>query len=183
MNKLIIGASLVLLAVLSIATGCEEKYKYIDYSKYEKEEKEILKEFYESAKWDSIKDLSTLYIDDRDSTGLMYLERVKGTGDSVMVGKQVGIRYTYYLLTFDKNENPAIIYGDSNNNSEGPLVFTVGETFEEYYQGGVFRGFDLGVMKMCNNGKSTFIMPSPLNVRQNYTTIIADVELVFTQLD
>lgn len=183
MNKLIIRTSLVLLAVLFIATGCEEKYKYIDYSKFEKEEKAILKEFYESSKWDSIKDLSTHYIDDRDSTGLMYLERVKGTGDSVLMGKRVGIRYTYYLLTYDKNEELAIIYRDSNNDFEGPLVFTVGETFGENYQGGVFRGFDLGVMKMCNYGKSTFILPSPLSIPQNYTTVIADIELVFVQLD
>ncbi len=180
MNRIIIRASLVLLIVLSIFTGCEETYKPIDYKKMEADEMELLAKFYETsgASWDSLLALSINTIDNRKTTGLMYLERVKGDGDSVLIGKQVGIRYSFYALFYNKEKVPTLYFMYSNKDEKSPLVFTVGSASDE-----VFRGVDLGVQKMRDKGKSTFIMPSSISTQREYYTVIADVELVFVQFD
>ncbi len=180
MNKIIIRAPFVLLIVLSIFTGCEDSYKPIDYKKMEADEMELLTEFYETsgAAWDSLLNLSIKTIDDRDSTGLMYLERVKGTGDSALIGKQVGIRYSYYGLAYNKDHKPTLYLMETNNDSNSPLVFIVGSAPEQ-----IFNGVDLGVQKMRDKGKSTFIMHSSISTGRNYLTVVADVELVFVEFD
>lgn len=181
MNKIIIRAPFVLLIVLSISVGCEESYKPIDYKKMEAEETAILDEFYNTsgAAWDSMLIAANNdTIDDRTTTGLMYLERVKGTGDSVLIGKQVGVRYSFYGLLLNDDDEPTLYLMESNHNSEAPLKFTVGSAPDD-----VFRGVDLGVRKMRNKGESTFIMPSSISTGRSYLTVIADVELVFVQLD
>lgn len=180
MNRLTAKALTILLMLLFVMAACDDRYKGVDYQKMAAEEKEILDAFYETstAAWDSLKALSIDTIDKRDITGLMYLERVKGTGDSILIGKQVGVRFAYYALAFDNNNEPRLYPMYSNYDSEAPLTFVVGSPSNE-----VFTGVDLGVRYMRNLGKSTFIMPSSISSKTQYYTVVADVEVVFVEFD
>lgn len=172
--KNIIFAGLLLFAIV----GCEDKYKPVDYKKMEAAEKELLDEFYESAVWDSLLSLAIDTIDERSKSGLLYLELEKGSGDSIFIGQQVGIRYTFYGILYDSNDNPNIYYVEDNKDDEEPLTYTVGAPPTSIY-----AGVDFGVRKMRNRGKSILIMPSSISTNRNYITIVAEIDVDFVELD
>ncbi|MGQ1946598.1 hypothetical protein ACT3CD_05805 [Geofilum sp. OHC36d9] len=169
----------LLLSILAISVACEDNsYNSINYEEMEAEELAILGEFYDNSDaWDSLLTISTDTIDKRSSSGLMYLERVKGTGDSVLVGKQVGVRFSSYVLDRDSLGKPALFLYESNTNSPAPHTFVVGSG-DAYY-----TGLEEGVSYMKNFGKSTLILPSTISTGRSYLTMVVDVEVVFVELD
>lgn len=164
--------------LLVVIVGCEEKYKPVNYKKMEESENALLAKFYEGEVWDSLYTLAVDTIDERSKNGLMYLEIEKGSGDSISLGQQVGIRYTYYGILYDLEDVPNIYYIEDNKFDEEPYTYTVGTVPTTLY-----TGVDLGVRKMRNHGKSILIMPSAISTNNNYITIVAEIDVEFIELD
>lgn len=103
------------------------------------------------------------------SSGLYYIETLKGAGVIPQIGSLVRINYKCMLL------DGTII--DTNKTDE-PLVFYVG-------YGQVIAGLDEGIKYMSSGGKATMIMPSDLAYGKTgkgkipaYTPLIFEIELL-----
>ncbi|MCK9423175.1 MAG: FKBP-type peptidyl-prolyl cis-trans isomerase [Bacteroidales bacterium] len=104
------------------------------------------------------------------ASGLIYVEKVKGTGAKAMAGKKVKVHYTGTLLNGTKF--------DSSRDRNEPFEFTLG-------QGQVIQGWDEGVAMMNVGGKATLIVPSSIGYKDRdmgtippYSTLVFDVELL-----
>ena len=104
------------------------------------------------------------------ATGLIYVEKVKGTGAKAAAGKKVKVHYTGTLLNGTKF--------DSSRDRNEPFEFTLG-------QGQVIKGWDEGIAMMNVGGKATFIIPSSIAYGERdmgqippYSTLVFDVELM-----
>jgi FKBP-type peptidyl-prolyl cis-trans isomerase FkpA len=110
-------------------------------------------------------------------TGLYFIDKVKGTGDSVKVNDKV---YVYYRTWFidstllDQNIDSLGRYYD-------PLSFTVVPTG---VSASVIKGLNEGVQYMQKGGIATLIIPSELAYEQNtssgvpmFSTLIMEVRL------
>jgi FKBP-type peptidyl-prolyl cis-trans isomerase len=103
--------------------------------------------------------------------GLIYVETLKGTGDSPLDGKKVKVHYTGKLLD-------GTMFDTSLDDNQ-PLEFAVGRR-------AVIEGWDAGIPLMKAGGKATLIIPSKLgykergsgNVIPPNATLVFDVELV-----
>ncbi|MDO9255163.1 MAG: FKBP-type peptidyl-prolyl cis-trans isomerase [Bacteroidales bacterium] len=107
------------------------------------------------------------------SSGLYYIERVKGIGPKASTGKKVKVHYTGKLL------NGKIFDSSLDRKPSTPFEFTLG-------QGQVIPGWDEGISMMSAGGKATLILPSKLAYGERgagndipaYTPLIFDVELI-----
>lgn len=104
------------------------------------------------------------------SSGLYYIEKVKGTGPQAAPNKKVAVHYTGTLLNGKKF--------DSSYDRGKPLEFTLGT-------GRVIKGWEEGIAMMKKGGKCTLIIPSSLGYGDQdmnnipaYSTLVFDVELV-----
>jgi FKBP-type peptidyl-prolyl cis-trans isomerase len=128
-------------------------------SKYEKNEKDQISSY--------LKENSNLNFVKQPS-GLYYLEVVEGTGISPVAGDSAYVNYTGKFLDgkiFDSNVTQGKLYG-----------FIVGQNI---------IGFDEGVTKMKEGGKSKLLIPSSLGYGTygtysipGYTPLVFDIELV-----
>jgi FKBP-type peptidyl-prolyl cis-trans isomerase len=107
------------------------------------------------------------------TSGLYFIEKVKGTGPQAVAGKKVSMHYTGTLLDGKKF--------DSSLDRGKPFEFTLG-------QGQVIKGWDEGVAMMKKGGKATFIIPSSIGYGERemgqitpYSTLVFDVELIDVQ--
>ncbi len=177
MNRLFKNILLVFSFALLIVS-CNDKNKGPNYAEMEAMENKLLEEFYDNSQaWDSLRTMAKdTIIDDRETTGLHYLEIIKGTGDSIILGQQVGIRYTYYVILYDLDDVPRLYFYDDNKNDEAPYTYTVGSPPQD-----LFVGVDLGVRKMRNHGKSIMILPSRISTDRQYYTVIAEVDVDFIE--
>lgn len=121
-------------------------------------------------------DLMKKYLADKKITakptasGLIYQEKVKGTGAKAAAGKKVKVHYTGTLLNGTKF--------DSSRDRNEPFEFTLG-------QGQVIKGWDEGIALMNVGGKATLIIPSAIGYGDRdmgtippYSTLVFDVELL-----
>jgi len=121
-------------------------------------------------------DLMKKYLADKKITakptasGLIYQEKVKGTGARAVAGKKVKVHYTGTLLNGTKF--------DSSRDRNEPFEFTLG-------QGQVIKGWDEGIALMNVGGKATLIIPSAIGYGDRdmgtippYSTLVFDVELL-----
>jgi len=121
-------------------------------------------------------DLMKKYLADKKITakptasGLIYQEKVKGTGARAIAGKKVKVHYTGTLLNGTKF--------DSSRDRNEPFEFTLG-------QGQVIKGWDEGIALMNVGGKATLIIPSTIGYGDRdmgtippYSTLVFDVELL-----
>jgi FKBP-type peptidyl-prolyl cis-trans isomerase len=104
------------------------------------------------------------------SSGLVYVEKVKGTGARAVAGKKVKVHYTGTLLNGTKF--------DSSRDRNTPFEFVLG-------QGQVIKGWDEGIAMMNVGGKATLVIPSAIAYGERdmgqippYSTLVFDVELL-----
>ena len=105
------------------------------------------------------------------ASGLKYVDRVEGQGESPKVGQRVTVHYTGWLEDGTKF--------DSSLDRGEPFTFTIGV-------GQVIRGWDEGVLTMKVGGKRRLIIPADLgygsrgagNVIPPNATLLFDVELL-----
>ena len=104
------------------------------------------------------------------ASGLIYVEKAKGTGAKAVAGKTVKVHYTGTLLDGTKF--------DSSRDRNQPFEFTLG-------QGQVIKGWDEGISLMNVGGKATLIIPSAIGYGDRdmgtippYSTLVFDVELL-----
>jgi FKBP-type peptidyl-prolyl cis-trans isomerase len=122
------------------------------------------------------KSLMQKYLNDHNikakptASGLIYVEKVKGTGARAVAGKTVKVHYTGTLLNGTKF--------DSSRDRNKPYEFKLG-------QGQVITGWDEGVGMMNVGGKATLVIPSSLaygaddkGVIPPYSTLVFEVELL-----
>ncbi|HPS62023.1 MAG TPA: FKBP-type peptidyl-prolyl cis-trans isomerase [Bacteroidales bacterium] len=104
------------------------------------------------------------------ASGLIYVEKVKGTGAKAVPGKKVKVHYTGTLLNGTKF--------DSSRDRNQPFEFVLG-------QGQVIKGWDEGIALMNVGGKATLIIPSKIAYGERdmgqippFSTLVFDVELM-----
>lgn len=105
-----------------------------------------------------------------NASGLIYVEKVKGTGTRAVAGKKVKVHYTGTLLNGTKF--------DSSRDRNEPFEFTLG-------QGQVIKGWDEGIAMMNVGGKATLVIPSNIAYGERdmgqippYSTLVFEVELM-----
>lgn len=121
-------------------------------------------------------DLMKKYLKEKNITakptasGLIYIEKVKGTGTRAAAGKKVKVHYTGTLLNGTKF--------DSSRDRSEPFEFTLG-------QGQVIKGWDEGIALMNVGGRATLVIPSDIAYGERdmgsippYSTLVFDVELL-----
>lgn len=87
------------------------------------------------------------------ASGLYYIEKKRGTGDSILVGNYVKVYYSGYLI--ENNDTTGVRDGykfDSSGDYE-PFSFTVGSS-------SVIAGWDEAITYMRNGGEAKWIIPS-----------------------
>ncbi len=105
-----------------------------------------------------------------NASGLIYVEKVKGTGAKAIAGKKVKVHYTGTLLNGTKF--------DSSRDRNEPFEFVLG-------QGQVIKGWDEGISMMNVGGKALLVIPSSIGYGERamgqippYSTLVFDVELL-----
>ncbi len=150
-------------------------------SKADYEKEQIQKKFIESLQKDSLKQAEAInlkkYITDHKITakpttsGLYYIEKVKGTGSQAVAGDKVMVHYTGTLLNGKKF--------DSSVDRNQPFEFTLGK-------GQVIKGWDEGIALMKKGGRATLIIPFNIAYGERsmgadipaFSTLVFDVELL-----
>jgi FKBP-type peptidyl-prolyl cis-trans isomerase FkpA len=104
------------------------------------------------------------------ASGLIYVEKIKGTGTKAAAGKKVKVHYTGTLLNGTKF--------DSSRDRKEPFEFELGK-------GQVIKGWDEGIAMMNVGGKATLVIPSSIAYGDRdmgqippYSTLVFDVELM-----
>jgi len=104
------------------------------------------------------------------ASGLIYVEKIRGTGAKAIAGKKVKVHYTGTLLDGTKF--------DSSRDRNQPFEFELGK-------GQVIKGWDEGIALMNVGGKATLIVPSSIGYGERdmgtippYSTLVFDVELM-----
>jgi FKBP-type peptidyl-prolyl cis-trans isomerase len=150
-------------------------------SKDDYEKEQVRKKFVESLKRDSLRvaEAQNLkkYLADQKITakpttsGLYYIEKVKGTGTQPVAGDKVKVHYTGTLLNGKKF--------DSSVDRNQPFEFTLGK-------GQVIKGWDEGIALMKKGGKATLIVPFNIAYGERsmgsdipaFATLVFEVELL-----
>ncbi|WP_291856716.1 hypothetical protein [Marinilabilia sp.] len=170
-----------LLIFVSIIAGsvfmnaCDEGYR-INTKKMIQDEQDLLKEYLEIVE-DTLAKQGT-HFNYLDSLGYAFFELREGTGDSVTVGKKVGLRYVYYQIGRDSTDTPGIYFDRTNYENPEPLVYTVGDV--DVYNG-IFTGLDLAVQHMTYNSKAWVFISSSLWTRQDFTPRVLELELTYIE--
>ncbi len=104
------------------------------------------------------------------SSGLYYIEMVKGKGPAAVPGRKVTVNYIGYFIDGQ-------IF-DSSYDRKKPFTFKLGI-------GEVIHGWEEGISKMNVGGKAKLVIPSSLAYKDQqmgpvppYATLVFDIELV-----
>lgn len=173
---------IVLLAsAFVLYPSCDDPYEGVDYSKLIAGEKQLREEYIELVLKDSAFATSDRMIDKREDEGWIGFILEKGLSqDSVLPGKQVGIRYNYYYVGRDSTDKPVTALRYTNYDIGSPATYRVGAWSTSDTK--IFRGVDLAIRHMCLYGKSFIIMPYNLG-DNNYYPVVAEIEVVYMELD
>lgn len=105
------------------------------------------------------------------ASGLIYIEKVKGTGPQIHNGSKVSVQYTGTLLDGKK-------FDSSRDRGGKPFDVEVGK-------GGVIKGWDEALTMMAKGGRATLIVPSSIAYGEQsmgnippYSTLVFDIEVV-----
>jgi len=105
------------------------------------------------------------------TSGLYYIEKVKGTGPQIQVGSKASVQYTGTLLDGKK-------FDSSRDRGGKPFDVIVGK-------GNVIKGWDEGLLRMAKGGKAILIVPSSIAYGEQemgtipaYSTLVFDIEVV-----
>ncbi|MCK5731020.1 MAG: FKBP-type peptidyl-prolyl cis-trans isomerase [Draconibacterium sp.] len=108
------------------------------------------------------------------TSGLYYIETIKGEGDTILPGDKIQIFYaTWTIDSFLVDQSEGYLDGLRYE----PMEFVVGT-------GSVISGLDEAVTFMQLNGKSNLVLPSEVAYSQNgngivpgFTTLLMEVEI------
>jgi FKBP-type peptidyl-prolyl cis-trans isomerase len=158
----------------------KSKAEYAKIQAAEKKKQEAEKKKQDVKKADAKKAESGLlqkYLKDNKITakpttsGLYYIEKVKGTGPQVKAGSKVSVHYTGTLLNGKK-------FDSSRDKGGKPLDVEVGK-------GMVIKGWDEGLQLMAKGGKAILIIPSSIAYNDQemgsippYSTLVFDLEIL-----
>ena len=149
---------MIVLAAVVFTQSCKET----DLDELRRRELKKLKEFIEK---------NEITVEPKPS-GLYFIEREAGVGDSVQVGDKVQIFYTMWLIG---NDLDSIKYEESG--TYNPFEFVVGT-------GSSIRGIDEAVRYMLEGGKASLIIPSELGYGAvissglpRFSTLLYDIHL------
>jgi FKBP-type peptidyl-prolyl cis-trans isomerase len=158
----------------------KSKAEYAKIQAAEKKKQEAEKKKQDVKKADAKKAESGLlqkYLKDNKITakpttsGLYYIEKVKGTGPQVKAGSKVSVHYTGTLLNGKK-------FDSSRDKGGKPLDVEVGK-------GMVMKGWDEGLQLMAKGGKAILIIPSSIAYNDQemgsippYSTLVFDLEIL-----
>jgi len=103
----------------------------------------------------------------KDDSGIYYLITVEGTGDHPDINSEVTVKYKGYLTN-------GAVFDQTTGNSSATFPLN-----------GLIRGWQIGIPKLKQGGKGTFLIPSALgygssaveNIPAN-SVLIFDIELV-----
>lgn len=105
-----------------------------------------------------------------DPSGLIYVEKVKGSGNQAMPGSMVSVHYKGMLVD-------GTLF-DSSYDRNQPIEFKMGG-------GQVIPGFEEGISKMRKGGKALLVIPSEIGYGEQelanipaFSTLVYEVELV-----
>jgi hypothetical protein len=154
----ILSSTLIALCLLLFVSSCET-YEYVDYQAMEDAEKKLLDDFYASKLYtDTLApQADTIYRSKRDSInqGWVFLRKSKGTGDKLIAGKYVGIRFKEYIIKHDPKGNVILSpLGDPNHNY-GEM-----DAFMNAVGSCSMIGLDSAFAVLNNYGKGMIIMSS-----------------------
>jgi len=165
----------VFLLGVTLFTSCKKDDQKSPSELYA-EEMALLEKFKETDTYKGWFDEAEMVIDSSDYNGLVYFQLEKGWGDTVLVSKRVGIRYTmYYVLDSVGAEEPYLTKVMSNKGANDPLVYVVGNP-DPY--NGVYPGMDLGIRYMNCYGTSRILFPSTLG-GNDYVTRVVELTITY----
>ena len=153
------------------------------------EEMALLERFKETDTYKGWFEEAELVIDSSEAesryNGLVYFQLKKGytiiegdtvKGDTVLLGKRVGIKFSmYYVLDSVGAEEPFITKVAGNETSGDPIVYTVGQPDNSQ---GIYTGMDLGIRFMNCYGTSRMLIPSPIG-GNDYVTRVMEVTITY----
>jgi len=158
------------------------------------EEMAILEKFKETDTYKNWFDEAELALDSSDAEGryhgLVYFQLKKGylkfydennqldsvMGDTVLLGKSVGIRYNmYYIMDSVGAEEPYLVKVGSNMTKGDPINYRVGNPDPSQ---GIYQGIDLGVRFMNAYGESRILFPSNLG-GNDYISRVVEVKITY----
>jgi len=147
-----------------------------DYEKQEAAEKKKA-EMKKTAAKNAEKGLLQKYLKDNKisakptTSGLYFIEKVKGTGPQVQKGSKIQVQYTGTLLNGKK-------FDSSRDHGGKALDVEVGK-------GNVIKGWEEGLLHMSKGGKAILICPSTIAYGEQemggippYSTLVFDIEVV-----
>ena len=198
---------LILLITIALSVwNCDDPYdNYIDYAKFEADERALLERFYNNKNFmDSLFSLAVVIdsvqvedskiaiidtVDHRETSGLLMIRTYKSPQtDSIKVGHYVGFRYTFWGIVENENGEPEVHKTPilSNVTWDDVTSFEIGNRTTSSYAN---SGIDEAVRYMFLGDKCTLILPSSIgaqilfssemNVALQYTTVIADIEVTY----
>ena len=158
----------IFLIVITLFTSCKKDNTKSPSELYA-EEMAVLERFKESDTYKGWFEEAEM-VDTTDERGLDYFQLEKGTGDTVLLSKRVGIRYTmYYILDSVGAKEPFLVKALTNEGNADPVVYTVGKP-DPY--AGIYVGLDLGVRYMNAYGKSRMLFPSTIGGNDYVSRVI-----------
>jgi FKBP-type peptidyl-prolyl cis-trans isomerase FkpA len=166
MKKLLFFALPLLLVSGIISTSCKDNN---DLAALRDDELKLLADFvsrYEIAHGIELKPTSS---------GLYYIETVKGTGDTIAIGDKVQLWYNTYLL-----KDTSLIDSNMDGGKFVPLEFVVSSASSS----SVIEGLNEAVKYMRPGGQAFLIAPSEVAYGQNgslnvpaFSTLLFDIEI------
>ena len=168
-----------LMVVVTLFTSCK-KDNTKSPTELLAEEMAILERFKETSTYKGWFTEAELAIDSSEAegsySGLVYFQLEKGTGDTVLVSKRVGIRYAmYYILDSVGAVDPYLVKVMDNSGAEDPIVYTVGQP-DPY--AGIYFGLDYGIRYMNTYGKSRMLFPSTIG-GNDYVSRVLEVNITY----
>jgi len=163
----------IFLMVITLFTSCK-KDNIKSPSELYAEEMAILEDFKETETYKGWFDEAEMVIDSSDASGsykgLVYFQLEKGIGDTVLLGKRVGIRFTmYYILDSVGAKEPYLVKVLSNDGYADPVVYAVGNPNPS---AGIYVGLDYGIRYMHAYGTSRMLFPSTIGGNDYVSRVI-----------
>ena len=172
----------IFLMGITLFTSCKKDNTKSPSQLYA-EEQELLERFKETKTYNDWFDEAELVIDSSDAKGsykgLVYFQLKKGTGDTVLPGKRVGIRYTtYYISDSAGAKEPYLdkfIKYITDTTVANPTVYTAGQPNP---QARIYVGLDNGIRYMNTYGTSRILFPSTIG-GNDYKSRVIEVKVTY----
>jgi hypothetical protein len=163
------AVAFIFLMVVTLFTSCKKDNTKSPSELYA-EEMAILEDFKETETYKGWFEEAEMVIDSSDESGLVYFQLEKGTGDTVQLGRRVGIRFTmYYILDSVGAEEPFLVKVLSNEGHADPIVYAVGNPNPS---AGIYVGLDFGIRYMHAYGNSRMLFPSTIGGNDYVSRVI-----------